>query len=102
MNVFFKLANKNKKGEKLIILVMYFSKDKFVFSTGETILPEYWDAETMRPSIDKELPRQVLAANKITKNILDRYENTLVEITGEYKRTGIEFDKVEKMLITFA
>lgn len=51
---------------------------------------------------DKELPRQVLAANKITKNILDRYENTLVEITGEYKRTGIEFDKVEKMLITFA
>jgi len=92
MNVFFKLANKNKKGEKLIVLAMYYNKDRFVFSTGETILPEHWHPETMRPSADKELPRQIAAANKIKKNILDRYENTLLEIIGEYKRAGIDYD----------
>lgn len=93
MNVSFQLVNKNKKGERLIILVACFNNEKFVYSTGRNILPEYWDKTNMRPLLDKEHPKQILAVNKITKNILDRHETIFMDITGEYNRSGIAFTR---------
>jgi hypothetical protein len=78
MNVQFKLDG--RQPVKLIMLCCYFSGIRFSYSTKENILPEHWNTETMRPSLDKELPKHILAANKIIKNVLDRHENTFLEI----------------------
>lgn len=89
MEIKFKLVNQNKSNQKLIVLYYYYAGKRFVFSTGENILAEHWSTD-QRPSLDKELPRAVLAQNKITKNILDRHESLLIEIINEQKRASAE------------
>jgi len=92
MNIIFRLDN-STSGCKIIKLVYRFAGEKFVYSTKEKIKPEYWDRETQRPISSDKFPKPIITQNKITKNILDRYEAKLVEIIGEVKRAGAKLTK---------
>lgn len=90
MNIIFRLDD-STNGYKIIKLVYRFGGEKFVYSTKEKIQPQYWDANTNRPLLTDD--KIVNAKNKITKNILDRYETKLIEIIDEVKRAGAKLTK---------
>jgi integrase len=89
-NTFF-LRKPNEDKETLILLSAYFKKEgkKFVYSTGETIMPKEWDFDNRMPN--NLNGRTSMGDNhRSIKRQLDRYSNFFIEITNRYLNSNQE------------
>lgn len=87
----FNLKEPNKDKSSLILFSAYFRNEgrKFVYSTGESIHPDYWDFENKQP---KNLNGRTEEANKqrAIKRQLDRYSNFFSDTIQNYKLANRE------------
>lgn len=88
MKYTFKLKEPNSEKETLILFTCNFKDEtnqKFVYSTGETILPKHWDKENKFPYVSGS--KKGKTAETI-KQQLNRYSDLLIETASLYKRIG--------------
>jgi integrase len=93
MRYTFNLKNPKSEGETLIYFSTYFKSEgkKFVYSTGEKILPNEWDFKYRQPN--NTIGRTKNAEDHRTiKKQLDRYSNFFTEIINRYKNSNQEID----------
>ncbi|MDR6845943.1 tyrosine-type recombinase/integrase [Flavobacterium granuli] len=85
MKYTFKLKEPNSDKETLILFTCSFKEEnkKFVYSTGETILPKHWDKESKFPFVSGS--KKAKTAETI-KQQLNRYSDLLIETDSLYKR----------------
>ncbi|MCM4162984.1 MULTISPECIES: tyrosine-type recombinase/integrase [unclassified Arenibacter] len=86
---------KNPKDNKLTLIYFstYFKMEnkKFVYSTGESILPSEWDFQLRQPN--DITGRSSRAQNhRSIKMQLDRYSNYFLELVNRFKHIGEELD----------
>lgn len=72
----------------LISIVYRFGFEKFVYSTGESIHPDFWDKASQRAKTNLKGNPAQLAANKETNLQLDRYHLKLTEILAGLTATN--------------
>lgn len=99
----FKLKHPHSSDPTLILLIVYFNKQRLVYSTGKKILPVLWDAESQRPSKDKNILNKYLKVYPDLKNemkdlfnILNRYEGEAGKSYGYFEQQDI-FPTPEKI-----
>lgn len=87
MKYTFKLKDPNSEKETLIYFTCFFKEEnkKFVYSTGESILPKHWDKESKFPFVSGA--KKAKTAETI-KQQLNRYSALLLETESLYKRIG--------------
>ncbi|MDD7886123.1 tyrosine-type recombinase/integrase [Flavivirga sp. 57AJ16] len=87
----FNLKEPNKSGETLILFSAYFKNEgrKFVYSTGETIIPEQWDFENRQPN-NLNGRSEVANRHRAIKRQLDRYSNFFSDTIQNYKLANRE------------
>ncbi len=87
----FNLKEPKKDSETLILFSAYFKYEgkKFVYSTGEIILPIEWDFINRQPN---NLTGRASSADshRTIKRQIDRYSNFFVEITNRYTNSRQE------------
>ena len=89
MRYTFNIKEPKKNKETLILFSAYFKNEgrKFVYSTGESILPKEWDFENKLPN--NLNGRTVKAENhRIIKRQLDRYNIFFTDLVNNYKMTN--------------
>jgi len=119
----FKLKEPNSEAETLIMLKIYFNRDRFVYSTGKKILPKYWNNKTGRPylkntdeGLKEKLTKVILQRLNDVNFILNQFADETERIFRHFERDHVtpttkqiktEFDKVfnpdsivEKKVIT--
>jgi site-specific recombinase XerD len=98
----FQLRKPQAETETLISLVYRFGNNKFVYSTGESINPKYWDAKLQRAQNNIRGNKPLAASLKSINFQLERYISKLAEILSSLKiqkitptieGLKIEFDK---------
>ncbi|WP_282123603.1 tyrosine-type recombinase/integrase [Algibacter mikhailovii] len=93
MRFTFNLRKPKSETETLIVFSTYFKseKKKFVYSTGESILPAEWDFENRQP---KGLTGRSDKAeqHRVIKRQIDRYSNFFVDLINRYKNIHEEID----------
>lgn len=84
----FYLKSPKTVSESLILFSCYFKneKKKFVYSTGETISPKYWNKETKSPNA-----RAKLSGINSIRTQLNRYSEAFIKIEERYKVTKEDF-----------
>ncbi|WP_397445981.1 tyrosine-type recombinase/integrase [Polaribacter sp. R77954] len=103
MNFTFNLRKPKSKIETLIVFSTYIKEErkKFVYSTGESILPSLWNFENRQPRNLTGRSKESEDSRAI-KRQLDRYEHFYIELANRHKITNesldsetlkIEFDK---------
>ncbi len=112
INPRFKLKEPNSKTASLIQMKVYFNSGRFTYSTGENILPEYWEEgkhkdapyRIIYPRGDKF--KEVRDELSDTENQLNRYSTEIQRIYSDLQRSGktitpgilkTEMDKVFKV-----
>jgi integrase len=87
MKYTFKLKEPNSEKETLILFTCSFKEEnkKFVYSTGESILPKYWDKENKFPFVSGSKKGKTA---ETVKRQLNRYSDLLLETYSLYKRIG--------------
>ncbi|WP_133524836.1 tyrosine-type recombinase/integrase [Flavobacterium sp. 245] len=85
MKYTFKLKEPNSEKETLIFFTCFFKEEgkKFVYSTGETILPKHWDKENKFPFVSGSKRAKT---SETLKQQLNRYSDLLIETDSLYKR----------------
>jgi integrase len=85
MKYTFKLKEPNSDKETLILFTCSFKEEnkKFVYSTGESILPKHWDKESKFPFVSGT--KKGKTAETI-KQQLNRFSDLLIETDSLYKR----------------
>lgn len=85
MNYTFNLKEPNSVKETLILFSCYFKNEnkKFVFSTGEKIMPENWDFENRLPFVNGKKKSKFAQSIKLQ---LNRYSDLFLETESLYKR----------------
>lgn len=93
MRYTFNLRKPKSETETLIVFSTYFKseKKKFVYSTGESILPIDWDFENRQP---KGLTGRSEKSEKyrVIKRQIDRYGSFFVDVINRYKNINEEID----------
>jgi integrase len=84
----FYLKSPNSDSVSLILFSCYFKneKKKFVYSTGETILPKYWNKESKGPNARAKFP----GANSLRMQ-LNRYSEAFMKAEERHKLTKEDF-----------
>jgi site-specific recombinase XerD len=84
----FYLKSPNSDSESLILFSCYFKneKKKFVYSTGETISPNYWNKESKGPNARAKFP----GANSLRMQ-LNRYSEAFMKAEERHKLTKEDF-----------
>ena len=87
----FNLRKPKSEKETLILFSAYFKNEnkKFVYSTGETIIPKEWDFKNKQPN-NLSGRTKIADTHRSIKRQLDRYSNFFIEITNQYKNTNQE------------
>lgn len=90
MNYTFNLKEPNSVKETLILFSCYFKNEnkKFVFSTGEKIMPENWDFENRLPFVNGKKKSKFAQSIKLQ---LNRYSDLFLETESLYKRINEPF-----------
>ncbi|AIG29402.1 integrase [Flavobacterium psychrophilum] len=90
MKYTFNLKEPKSAKETLILFSCYFKHEnkKFVFSTGEHIVPEFWDFDSRSP-IERGKNKSLFAQS--IKMQLNRYSTLFLETESLYKRVGEDF-----------
>lgn len=93
MNYTFNLRKPKSDTATLIVFSTYFKNEgkKFVYSTGESILPEDWDFEQRQP---KWLTGRSEKSDqqRVIKRQIDRYSNYFIDLVNRYKNINEELD----------
>ena len=86
----FYLKEPNSKKESLIYFSCYFKEEgkKFVYSTGERILPVHWDQEGRIP---RTKGKNKAANRGVIKGQLDRYSSIFNEIRNRCISMQVDF-----------
>ncbi len=107
INPQFKLKHSSSSNPTLILLMAYFNRQRFVYSTGKKILPELWDNESQRPTKDRGIINKYLNASPDLKNemkdllsILNRYADEARKSYGYLEQQDLipTPDKVRELL----
>lgn len=107
INPQFKLKHSSSSNPTLILLIAYFNRQRFVYSTGKKILPELWDNESQRPTKDRGIINKYLNASPDLKNemkdlssILNRYADEARKSYGYLEQQDLipTPDKVRELL----
>ncbi|WP_433832566.1 tyrosine-type recombinase/integrase [Flavobacterium anhuiense] len=90
MKYTFNLKEPKSDKETLILFSCYFKNEnrKFVFSTGEKILPENWDFENRFPFVNGKKKSKFVQSIKLQ---LNRYSDLFLETESLYKRINESF-----------
>ncbi|MFZ4521077.1 MAG: site-specific integrase [Bacteroidales bacterium] len=97
----FFLKNPTSSRPSLICLLFYLKGQRFVWSTGENILPIYWDSSTSRPITDKVNLTQIAndpAGKELTKELLkiktrlDLIEGKTLQIIDHVSFQGVKLN----------
>lgn len=86
----FQLRKPNSDSETLILLVYRFGENKFVYSTGESIHPDYWDNETQRAKTDFPKDKVLHEKMKSINFQLERYQLKIAEVLSSLKLQKVE------------
>lgn len=101
MKFTFNLRKPKGDSETLILFSTYFKgeRKKFVYSTGESILPLDWDFENRQP---KGLTGRSEKSERlrVIKRQVDRYSNFYIDLINRYKNINEEID-IEKVKSEF-
>lgn len=93
MKYTFNLKEPKANRETLILFSCHFKSEgkKFVYSTGENILPIHWDFTIRNPkTVGKE---KSVFCESIRKQ-LNRYSDLFLETISQYKRIGEDFNSI--------
>ncbi len=93
MNFTFNLRKPKDTKETLILFATYINEEnrKFVYSTGEKIIPSDWSFENRQPkNLTGRTPESEKA--RIIKRQLDRYEHFYTELSNRYKMLNEKLD----------
>jgi site-specific recombinase XerD len=86
MKYTFNIKEPSKESETLILFSAYFKNEgkKFVYSTGELIIPADWDFENKQPN---NLSGRTAKAEqmRVVKRQLDRYANFFSDLVSKFK-----------------
>ena len=92
----FKLKDPTGENESLILMKIYFNRERFTYSTGKKILPNYWNKETERPYLKNDEPGLNEKLDKATLQrlndlnfIINRFHNETERIFNYYTYQGI-------------
>lgn len=87
MKYTFNLKEPKSDKETLILFSCYFKNEnkKFVFSTGEKILPENWDFENRFPFVNGKKKSKFVQSIKLQ---LNRYSDLFLETESLYGYSG--------------
>ncbi|WP_055436945.1 tyrosine-type recombinase/integrase [Lacinutrix algicola] len=93
MRFTFNLRKPKSLEPTLIFFSAYFKKEgkKFVYSTGESIVPSEWDFKNRLPNNINGRTSQANNHRSI-KNQLDRYSMFFTELTNRYLNSNLELD----------
>ncbi|MCX6234986.1 MAG: phage integrase SAM-like domain-containing protein [Bacteroidetes bacterium] len=99
INPYFRLKNPKFEKPTLIFLVANSNYQKLIYSTGESILTEYWDQKNQRVKQVKDDMAKNQSHKEINKT-LTRYLSKTDEILTDFKKLGISptFEEVRKEL----
>lgn len=86
----FLLREPTAKGKTLIFLVFRIGSDRLKYSTGESIEPQYWNAETQTANEAIKGNKQLSDQLKSINLQLSRYKNKVAEIESFWKVQKIE------------
>lgn len=93
MNFTFNLRKPKSEIKTLIVFSTYIKEErkKFVYSTGESILPSLWNFESRQPKNLTGRSKKSENARSI-KRQLDRYEHFYIELANRHKITNEKLD----------
>lgn len=103
----FRLKHPRSSDPTLILLIAYFNKQRFVYSTGKKILPVLWDKESQRPTKNNNILNKYLKTKPNLKNemkdfhkILNRYEGEAAKSYGylEQQEIIITPDRIKELM----
>lgn len=90
----FKLKEPKGENETLILMKIYFNRERFTYSTGKKILPKFWNNKTNRPFINKNETDQKLDKIKLQRLndlnfILDQFTTETETIFRHFERDHV-------------
>ncbi|WP_274476127.1 tyrosine-type recombinase/integrase [Mangrovimonas aestuarii] len=93
MRTTFNLRKPKDSKPTLILFSTYFKNErkKFVYSTGESILPTEWDFDNRQPNNLKGRTENA-EQHRVIKRQIDRYEVFFAELVNRYKNINEELD----------
>lgn len=103
----FVLGKQNTKGKSSITYKFNLKGQRFVYGTGQIIIPELWDRVTQRPTTNKKLLDQVIKDHPQIKTELKNINQRLENITAatltyfslkELQKTSIDFKELKEYL----
>jgi hypothetical protein len=83
----FVLGKQNAKGKSSITYKFNLKGQRFVYGTGQIIIPELWDKETQRPTTNKKL--------------LDQVQRDFPQIKTELKNINQRLENITAATLTF-
>lgn len=86
----FKLKESNSPGTSLILMKVYYLKNRFVYSTGQQIEPKFWNEDAGNVIIQKGISSKEKQRLQNINFQLNRYENEIIKIFNQTDIEGIK------------